>query len=260
MMTSVTPRFYCWQRLILLCVLTLQGLSGCGKGSPAPAPTPPHLATPPNSVVFAYELKQLSPVGPYLPVLDEGRLRAAPPIEWYPAPRGNDYVVRFVRDRTQHSPLPRITVEACDSDWNQLGELSEENLKLFCEAVADHLDEKTRQAMDGDVKPLLLGSVPCAYFVINKQYRVEDKLIRGSCDVIKTLQHGRLYTLSLDVYLDRLIDYRADAFAVMAHMEFLVPEARGQKRGTKRPAASRVGTGIRVRGAKSKSPGNIRRG
>ncbi len=223
-MTAMNAGYDRWQRIILPCGFVLLASLGCGKDAPDSIQRAAQDAAHPNPEVPGYTVDELSSIGSHLESLDEGRLCVAPPIEWHMVPRGKDYVVRFVRDRTNRSPLPRITVEAGETDWKKLGELSEANLKQFRDAVADDLEQKTRQALEEDVKPLKLGSILCVHYVVRKQYQVGGKVIRGSREVIQTLQHGRLYTVSLDVYAGKLYDYRGDAFAVMANMRFLVPE------------------------------------
>ena len=132
-------------------------------------------------------------------------------------PRSKDYVVQFVLDRDLPTPLPRITLQAEEADFDEPHQLDEKHLPQFVQQMASRLDQRTGH----DVAPLMLGSVPCAHYTKRKRFRFGDKTVAAECDVIQTLQNGRIYTLSLDVYSGKLIDYRADAYVVMAHIEFL---------------------------------------
>ncbi len=158
--------------------LALLFLSGCTRGNesneglrPPAAETGSTLPASPDEVA-GFTREELSSIAAYLPILDDDRLQVAPPIRWYTLPRSKDYVVRFVRDHRQQTPLPRITLEARDVSFEGIGTLSRANLLKFRRLVADRLEERTRQALEEDVQPLMLGEVPCVHFVVKKEYQV----------------------------------------------------------------------------------------
>ena len=47
--------------------------------------------------------------------------------------------------------------------------------------------------------------------------------LSGEREVLVTLRHGRLYTVTLDVNLGKMESYNADVFAVVAGLRFLQP-------------------------------------
>ena len=135
-------------------------------------------------------MDELSDLGGYLSDLDEGRLRAAPPVEWYVEPRAKDYVARFVFDRMRQSPLPRITIEARDADFQQPRDVNQANLREFLELFTNSLSEDTRQAVEGDLLMLVLGDVPCVAYKLNKQFRVGNRVYPAEREVLVTLSQG----------------------------------------------------------------------
>jgi hypothetical protein len=188
----------------------------------------------PAPEIYRFSVDELSDLGGYLSDLDEGRLRAAPPVEWYVEPRAKDYVTRFVFDRMRQSPLPRITIEARDADFPRPRDVTQANLHEFLAMFTNSLDEGIRQAVEGDLLMLVLGDVPCVAYKVNKQFRVGSRVYPAEREVLVTLSRGRIYTVSLDVYAGKLEDYRADAYAVVAGFQFLQPTSSDNQQ----PAAS----------------------
>lgn len=182
--------------------------------------------------LMGYETEELSPIGNYLPVLDEGRLKAAPPVDWQVASRSQDYVVRFVFDRSRRIPLPRITIGARDATANEPLNLDRENVVAFVEALMGGMDEASLQALDGRVEPLMLGEIPCARYVVDKQFRFGERTLPARGEVLKTIRDGRVYTVLLDANVNTLVDYRADAYAVMANLRFPAAEASGESQAS----------------------------
>lgn len=175
--------------------------------------------------LMGYGTEELSQIGNYLPVLDEGRLKAAPPVDWQVASRSQDYVVRFLFDRSRHIPLPRITIGARDVTANEPFNLDRENLVAFVETLMGGMNEASLQALDGRVEPLLLGEIPCARYVVGKKFRFGERTLPARGEVLKTIRDGRVYTVLLDANVNTLVDYRADAYAVMANLRFPLAEA-----------------------------------
>jgi len=186
--------------------------------------------------VLHYPVEKLSALAGYLSDLDEGRLQAAPPVDWYIAPRDQDYVARFVFDRSRQSPLPRITIEARDAKFRQPRDVSEANLPEFLKRFAGSLDSDTRQAVEGSFLTLVLGDVPCVAYQTQRKFRVGNGEFLADREVLVTLRNGRLYEVTLDVRAGQLDDFRADAWAVMAGMQFPQPPASGETQ----PAADKA--------------------
>jgi len=175
--------------------------------------------------VFHYQVSELSALAGYLSDLDDGRLKAAPPIDWFLAPRSDAYVARFVFDRTQNSPLPRITIEAGDAPFDQPSDLTEQNLGEFVEQLNTTLDAGRRQALERTRMDLVLGDVACVAYQVHRELHVGTNSYQVVREVLVTLHDGRLYTVSLDSLPWKLDDYRADAWAVVASLRFLQPPA-----------------------------------
>jgi hypothetical protein len=211
----------------LLGVALLACAAGCKKDA-NPAPVPPRVQNEQPldaEEIPSYKTDQLSELGRYLPPLDGGRIRIAPPAGWHPEPRDKSYVTRFIRDKTRRVPLPMITVKAEDFAVDDLQDLDADNHLEFSDLVADAMDETTRAALLERVDPLTLGDVRCARYVVKKTFSRKGKQFSGEREVIKTLSRGRVYTISLDVYKNQLVNFRGDAYAVVAGLEFPPPEA-----------------------------------
>lgn len=175
--------------------------------------------------VFKYSLEELSQIGGYLPVLDEGRLQVAPPVDWHMASRSKDYVARFLFDQNRRLALPRITVEVAEAEATDPRNLTKENLVAHVEALTSRIDDKLRQAVQESMRPMMLGDVPCVRYVVPKAFRQGDRTLRGEREVLQTIRDGRVYTVSLDVNASMLLEFRADVYAVVATMKFpLAPE------------------------------------
>lgn len=224
--------------VFLLVIVPLLGCRGESGSSPRHRPPSP-LA---SDEVISFATEELSEVGGYLPLLDDGRVQVAPPVDWHVSPRSKAYVVRFVFDRRQRFPLPRITVEARDAAANDPHYLDEENLVTFVDSLLGRMDAKVLMAMEGGVDPLVLGSVACARYVVSKKFRLGGRVISAECEVLKTIRGGRVYTVVLDANADTLVDFRADAYAVMANMKFPQEQgvdavaAKGEEGGRQLPA------------------------
>ena len=193
-----------------------QGSAAATPAASAPAETPE---------IYTYSVNELSALAGYLSDLDEGRLRAAPPVQWCVAPRSKDCVARFVFDPTRQSPLPRITIESRDAGFPQLRDVNRANLHEFLAQFTRTLGDDAQPTVPRDLLVLVLGDVPCLAYTVNKQFRTGSRRFAAERHVVVTLRHGRLYTVSLDVYTGKLDDYRADVWAVVAGLQFPQPAA-----------------------------------
>jgi hypothetical protein len=213
--------------LLCLTVLFLYLTFRVGRqGNSSTAPSAPPSPSPPEIHRFAVD--DLSPLAAYLSDdLDEGRLRVAPPADWYVAPRDKKYLVQFLWMR--QSALPRITIEANEASFPRLRDVTVAKLPEFREKFIAALDESTRQAVDENALMLILGDIPCLAYSMNKQFRLGTLEYPGERQVLVTLRKGRLYTVTLDVQAGGLVDRNGDAFAVVAGLQFVEPAASNEK-------------------------------
>jgi hypothetical protein len=199
--------------------LLLSVLLGCDQQRVETPPIEQPVAKPEVArQVLGYRVDELSAIGAYLPELDEGRLQVAPPVDWRLAPRSNDYVARFVFDR--QSLLPMITVRVQEAEQENPGTLTRENVVSYVAALDASIDERLRSSLKEPIEPLMLGDVPCARYVQAKAFRRGERIIKASREVIETIRDGRVYSVELDAHVATLVEYRADAYAVMANMKF----------------------------------------
>ncbi|MFO7908189.1 MAG: hypothetical protein ACQESR_26245 [Planctomycetota bacterium] len=229
MLRHCLPHHHCF--LLAMSILAFTSCLKTQDPGKSAAPGPCARALPAPEEVAGYATEELSEIGNYLPALDEGRLKVAPPLDWQVASRSQGYVVRFVFDRRRRVPLPRITIGARDAAANEPLNLDRENLVSFVESLMGEMDEKVLQAMDGRVEPLMLGRIPCARYVMRKKFRFGKRALPARGEVLKTIRDGRVYTVLLDANINTLVDYRADAYAVVANMRFPLAEASGETSG-----------------------------
>jgi hypothetical protein len=203
--------------LSCLCLLLA---AGCGPAPPAATGSRAKLDR------FEFRVDELSDLAAYLADVDRGRLRVAPPVDWHTAARAQDYLVRFVLYPGLDNPLPRITVEARDSEAAPAADREATLHQL--EGMATAVEQSEPQAHD--IGLLILGEVPCLRYIVPRTFRAGERSYRGEREVLITLANRRVYSVTLDVYAGKLDDYRADAFAVMAGLKFLQPqtEAAGE--------------------------------
>jgi hypothetical protein len=191
--------------------------AGCREAA-GPQAMGPSTGTP---TVFEYSASELSALGAYLPPLDEQRVCVAPPKQWHVRPRSEAYLARFARDTRIF--LPRITVEAAQPGFEELRDVDRDSVVEFARLVASSLGDATQRMSQVGVRPVVLGEVPCALYMVRVSLKVADRSHQADREVLTTLYHGRMYRVVLDVFPGQLDDYRADAFAVMAGMQFLAP-------------------------------------
>lgn len=212
--------------IVLVCLIVLFLYLTIRIGRQGRAPEVPPAPAP--SEIHAYAVDELPPLAAYLSAdLDAGRLRAAPPSDWFVASRDKQHLAQFVLDRTGQSPLPRIRIDARDAPFQQLRDVTRENLPEFLALFPAALDDATRGATAGRILMLMIGDVPCLRYTQNLEFRVGPRKYAGERGVLVTLRQGRLYTVTLDVYVGKLDVYNGDAFAVMAGLQFLPPTAPG---------------------------------
>ncbi len=236
-------RFHCRTRFSCILLVALLLLGGCRQESgsaPDPStqsPAPPSSQRPlsqqtespsaDSAQIPAYTVDELSAIGNYLPVLDEGRLQAAPPVDWHAAPRSVNYVVRFRFDKNHRLQLPRITVQSRAAEADEPRDLSKTNLLAYIAMVKQRMSDKRLKAIDGEIEPLVLGDVCCLRYVVRKKFLRGQNAVAGACEVVQTIRAGQVYSVLLDVYAGTLVQYRADAYAVMATAKFMAVDDPG---------------------------------
>jgi hypothetical protein len=188
---------------------------------------PPESTNPPQP--YHYSIDQLSPLGAKLEDLDAGRVSLAPPASWHPESRRNEYLARFRLDRTQVIPLPRITVEVREAQFQQPANATEQNLGELLERIHATLGERTVQALKEPPQQLVVGDVPCIRYLVRRGFSVSrgagsaPQTYAGEREVVLTLAGGRIYSVILDAYEGKADDYRGDLFAVVASLRFQQP-------------------------------------
>jgi hypothetical protein len=174
-----------------------------------------------------YALEDLNvELGEYLNAeLDEGRVKIAPLMGWQLPSRSKDYLVCL--KQSQAVALPRITVTVEEASLDDLQTVDEDNLDQLSRFVLDGMPEGDRKRIIEPIKPLVLGDTPCIRYVIrSKPTRFKKSAPARTYErqVLKTLQKGRLYTVTLDVFESTIKDYRDAGYAVMAGLQFIEPE------------------------------------
>jgi len=216
-----------WRYLSCAIIVTTLA-SGCEKDPQLGADPAAHQTAPkttPAPLVQRYTVDQIGEtLGGYLPPIDDGYLRVAPPAGWRVLPRSNKYLVRFVHDPTRRVALPRITITVTSAGFDEPYELDEDALFEFQDLVEQEMSDAEQKSLVEPIKLLVLGDVPCLRYVIKKGFEQQGKTIQGECQVIKTLHAGRIYTINLDVYRGALIAHKNSAYVVVAGLEFLAPE------------------------------------
>ena len=169
-----------------------------------------------------YGLRELNPLGAYLPPLDEDRLLVAPPDGWVKEPQKEEYVARF--RWSKRNPLPQITVTVRPAEFTQPADLDEDSLAEFEELMVKSMNVETRNTIVKSPMLLMLENVPCVRYVVSKTYELNERRIPGESEVIVTLSGGRIYAVTLDANKGKPAVYQRDLLAVVAGMKFLKPK------------------------------------
>jgi hypothetical protein len=202
---------------VLLCLCIAP--AGCGGGAASTSP-------PATAEIKRRDPASLPEVGDYLPPLDEGRLRAAPPAGWNVMRRGRTYLVGFAQGKT--SELPRIVIDAADPPPGTPSQLTAENAAAFAaqQDKALHAAAKAgKKRIEEFNLPIVLGET--AFIRHVRQATLAD----APCVIqsLQTIQNGRLYTIELVAEIDAaraeeyersLTKWRDYGYAVAAHLQF----------------------------------------
>ena len=167
------------------------------------------------------DLESLPAVDAYLPPLDDGRVRLAPPTGWRPLARDTKYLARFVQGEA--TQLPRIAVTASDSPSPEVTNATEDNIEELIAPLTAKSKEGKRKPIE-PVRPIILGDQVFARHVRIARYNDEPCAIVS----LQTVHDGRMYTVELYVkagsdgseYAKFLKQHQDDAYAVAANLKF----------------------------------------
>ena len=186
-----------------------------------------HRGEPKSQILPLKKVPQVeSPLGPYLPILDEGRIRVAIPKGWIVSPRSKNHVCQFVRSRSAQVLLPRIriTVETADPEiWEGWESVTDDRVEAFAKVISERLNPKT---IIEPVRPMIIGEHACARYVDAARFRFRDELgnvraVEAQRQVIQIIHDGRLYNIELHIRPGRILDFRDNAYAVVAGIQFV---------------------------------------
>jgi len=185
----------------LVCIATAVLGVGCETKSP-PRPVLP-------------ERSPVVELGPHLPPLDQGRVRAAPPAGWHVPPRSRKFLARFSQSRSKSYPSILLTV----ADDEEFRDVTEENVDEFRNELEGQLLAEGGAA-DVAVEVVRAGS--CVGAMYRKQARTTDNLKTITLDrtLFETVVGGRRYTVELRAEEGTTDSYRGHLLAVIGGLEF----------------------------------------
>jgi hypothetical protein len=174
-----------------------------------------------GSAIKRRKVDSLPAVGAYLPPMDDGRIRVAPPEGWRPVARDSKYLARFVKGDA--SELPRIAITVADSPSPEVTNVTEENVEELIGPLTAKSKEGKRKPIE-PVRPILLGDHVFARHV--RIARMNDEPV--AIVALQTVRDGQMYTVELYVnagsdgneYAKYLKQSQDAAYAVAANLKF----------------------------------------
>ena len=174
-----------------------------------------------SAAIKRRELDSLPAVEAYLPPLDAGRVRVAPPQGWRPIARDAKYLARFVKGEA--TELPRIAVLASDSPSPEVTNVTEENVEELIAPLTAKSKEGKKKPIE-PVRPIILGDHIFARHVRIARYNDEPCAIVS----LQTVHDGRMYTVELYVeagsdgseYAKYLKQHQDAGYAVAANLKY----------------------------------------
>jgi hypothetical protein len=160
----------------------------------------------------SYSAAELPKLDDPLPPLDNGRVEnLAPPQGWERLPRDGNYLARFIIKGHLANDLPRILVTVEDAGSDLPTNVTAENVDAFADQIQAELTKFQEPA-----KALQLGDNYYARFVTGakKGARSVDR------QVLVTVQNGRRYSFTLEVYSDQILEHRDAAYATSAGVKY----------------------------------------
>jgi hypothetical protein len=201
--------------------ILLSGCGGQGGASSAGGSGEEQVEEVSTSEIKRREVETLPEVDSYLPPLDEGRVRVAPPKGWRILSRDAKYLARFTKGEA--SSLPRIAVLAADSPSPEITNATEADMPALLELLTAKSKEGKKKPLE-PVRPIILGDQLFARHVRLARYN------DAPCAIVslQTVKDGRLYTVELYVeagsdgndYPKFLKQDQDKAYAVAGNMKF----------------------------------------
>jgi hypothetical protein len=168
------------------------------------------------------------PIVDLLPPLDSARIEIPTPSGWSPLPRDSKYLVRFYKD--DKNGLPRIEIIAEDKSYAGLETATEQNVGELARSVAKELEGQGKKLLE-PVLPMVIGSTPCARYVLNVELKLPQSSIVAERQTLIVLRDKRVYTIQLLVLPKRLLADRDAAYAVCAGLKFDSPATDAPTKG-----------------------------
>ncbi|HTN74656.1 MAG TPA: hypothetical protein VL096_05395 [Pirellulaceae bacterium] len=200
--------------------LAFLGLAGCG-GEAATVKdgdeTTPAVAAAEAAGVKVVPAAGLPKLDDPLPPLDGGRIEVSPPAGWVRLERDNNFLTRFVIDKTSGNP-PRMLLTVQDASGDFASGVTADNVEAFAAAIAAEMEGKK---LVEEVKPIVIGQHAFARYVgaAKKGNRSVDR------QILITEFDGRRYQIALEVWAGEkeLKKHRDHAYAVAAGLKFTKP-------------------------------------
>ena len=118
--------------------------------------------------------------------------------------------------------VPMITVVGEATPVVGFDTLTTENVAAFAEQLQAMLETKYKDKFDKNItelpKAMILGDIPYVRYV--KNFRKKDDNTLYQAQVLVTTNGGRMYTMELHVFADKIKADRDNAYAVAAGMKF----------------------------------------
>ena len=187
----------------------IAGCSPPNAGDTTGAPTGNASSTAPDGVDFedATQWRRVvndHALADYLPPLDDGRVELAPPADWRPLPRSDQYVVRFVKSPAR--PMPRIVVTREEFEC----EPTESPETAILELRRELLDSDRQWTYEPE--PFWMGRRACLVY--------STKAVSSGAPVeiigVETLLDGRRYRFELQSYPEFQDPSRPALYAAVA--------------------------------------------
>ena len=151
---------------------------------------------------------KISEVESYLPPLDEGRVKIAPPKGWHTLPRNSKFLVRFTRKKGISYPAIIVTVKQFD----EIGEVTDKNINEYAKLLDSPGDNLERRRIK--------DFVGVSY---TKQGVLKEGVRTTLVDrkFIETVVDHRRYQYELWTKEGELDRFTPDLLAVAARTQFL---------------------------------------
>jgi hypothetical protein len=196
---------------LLGCWLSLLLVAGCGGEKASDGGGAPKQ---PGQI----DVEELPGVGDYLPrILDDGRMKVAPPTGWLPAELPIGYLVRFMPEH-EKGKFPSILIKA-EAFAGEPSTVTADNLDQFVQQVKSRLADEKKPNVK--VEPRRIGDFAGAFY--DYVVRSKDGSERDHV-VLETAFDGRLYSFQLHTVKGESGDYLKYLYAVAKGVQFVTEE------------------------------------